>query len=372
MSDYDRGAYTPQTDAPLAFDPRRPSERRPMPMALIGSGVVLAVLLAGVAMVYRGGVRHAGESPRPVGEPVMAVKTAPPPSAQTAANAPGSSSMGVYNVGEGPAPSPAANTVAAAPAPTFAPTSEQPAARPAPSAATVAMLAKPSVPTHIERRPTPTESAAAPTVAGPAKLATAPAKKTTTVVETKSVATQSVSSKTPSGKTATTKTAASSDTSTTVTKTASLTPLHHPALHAKLDESELAAAGATRTAAADEDTDAPVAKPVAHKAKAAKPAATDPVGALVTSSIAAAASPAGKSVVQIGAFSSSALAEKGYADVTAALPAKMGGKAKHVQPLDKDGTTLYRTWLSGFATRADAQAFCDALKAKGKTCLVRG
>ncbi len=97
MTDYDRGAYTPQTDAPLAFDPRRPSERRPMPMALIGSAAVLVILLAGVAMVYRGGVRHAGESPRPVGEPVMAVKTAP-----TAGQSPANSSdVDVYSSGLG-------------------------------------------------------------------------------------------------------------------------------------------------------------------------------------------------------------------------------------------------------------------------------
>ena len=346
MTDYDRGAYTPQTDAPLAFDPRRPSERRPMPMALIGSGVVLAVLLAGVAMVYRGGVRHAGESPRPVGEPVMAVKTAPPPSSQTDANPSGStSSLDVYNAGESASPSPAANTVAAAPTPTFAPAAEQPAARPAPSPATVAMLSKPSAPTHIERRPTPTEQAES----APAKVAAAPPKKTPTV---------------------TAKTAAGSDAGTTETKTASLTPPHHPVLRSKLDESELAAAGATRTETADADAST-AAKPTVHKAKATKLAAADPVGDLVTSSTAAAA-PAGKSVVQIGAFSSTALADKGYADVSATLPSQMSGKAKHVQSLDKDGTTLYRTWLSGFATRADALAFCEALKAKGKTCLVKG
>ena len=355
MTDYDRGAYTPQTDAPLAFDPRRPSERRPMPMALIGSGVVLAVLLAGVAMVYRGGVRHAGESPRPVGEPVMAVKTAPPPSAQTAANAP--SSMDVYNAGEGNTVSPAANTVAAAPAPTFAAPAEQPAARPAPSAATVAMLSKPSAPSHIERRPTPAESAAAPGAPAPAKLAAAPARKPPAAVA-------KAEANPDAGVTATAKSDAR-------IKTASLTPPHHPVLHSNLDESELAAAGATRTEAGEADADASTpAKPAAHKAKAAKSA--DPIGALVTSSTAAAAAPAGKSVVQIGAFSSTALADKGYADVSAALPGRMGGKAKHVQSLDKDGTTLYRTWLSGFATRADAQAFCEALKAKGKTCLVKG
>ena len=343
MSDYDRGAYTPQTDAPLAFDPRRPSERRPMPMALIGSAAVLVILLAGVAMVYRGGVRHAGESPRPVGEPVMAVKTAPTPAQTAAANgaAPGAA-MDVYSEGQGnttaaapppPAvttPAPAAVTpvtsspTTVAKAPTFTPPTEQPVARPAPKAATVAMLAKPTAPNHIERPATPDEQAA------------------------RSVDESS-------------KTAA-------VTKPAAAPPLHlHP--RAKLDEAELAAAGGTRVAEADADAAATSHKAKAdaaavHKARAAETVSTAGTAAETATSKSA--------VVQIGAFSTSTLADKGYADVSSALPDRMSGKAKHVQPLDKDGTTLYRTWLSGFASRADAQAFCDALKAKGKTCLVKG
>ena len=329
MSDYDRGAYTPQTDAPLAFDPRRPSERRPLPMALIGSAAVLVILLAGVAMVYRGGVRHAGESPRPVGEPVLAVKTAPNTSPSTTAAPPANADIFTE--------SQSANTVAsasnatgpstAAPAPTFAPPAEQPAQRPQPSAATVAMLARPSAPSHIIRPPTPAEGAARPQGAAPGELAT-----------------------------------------TTAPRAAKPTTPAHAALHTKLDQAELAAAGGTRTApeassaTTDADAPAPVHKPVklAASRSADAPAATG-----------VEAGPA-KAVVQIGAFSSTALADKGYADVSAALPDQMAGKAKHVQPLDKDGTTLYRTWLSGFATRADAQAFCEALKAKGKTCLVKG
>jgi hypothetical protein len=344
MTDYDRGAYTPQTDAPLAFDPRRPSERRPMPMALIGSAAVMVILLAGVAMVYRGGVRHAGESPRPVGEPVMAVKTAPT-AVQSAASAP-SANMDVYSSGQGNTtgsaqvasaeitsnsvstpsaigPGPTAPRAASNAAPKFAPTAEQPAPRPAPKPATVAMLAKPTAPNHIERPPTPDEEGA-----------------------------KSVAAEAPKAP----------------LKAAPASASLRPAPHSKIDEAELAAAGGTRLAEAepaprrakaDADADEP-AGASAHKARAVETAAATP-------------SASGKAaVVQIGAFSSSALADKGYADVSAALPGRMSGKAKHVQPLDKDGTTLYRTWLSGFASRADAQAFCEALKAKGKTCLVKG
>ncbi len=343
MTDYDRGAYTPQTDAPLAFDPRRPSERRPMPMALIGSAAVLVILLAGVAMVYRGGVRHAGESPRPVGEPVMAVKTAPNATQTASTGAP--ANLDVYSDGQANTTG-AANQTGASPA--FAPSAEQPAARPAPSSATVAMLSRPAAPTHIERPATPTETAAAP-------------------------------AETPARSKSATPASPSSSEAKPVRAAKTTTPAH-AVLRGKLDESELAAAGATRTVA---DADTPAASeatpaPTPHKTRPAAVAASTTAQSSAAQSSAAPAVAAkataapGKSVVQIGAFSSSTLADKGYADVSATLPDRMSGKAKHVQPLDKDGTTLYRTWLSGFATRADAQAFCEALKAKGKTCLVKG
>ena len=65
MTEQDRGAYTPQTDAPLAFDARysRGSGERPLPMTLIVSGVVLVALIAALAFFYRSGVRGAGQPP---------------------------------------------------------------------------------------------------------------------------------------------------------------------------------------------------------------------------------------------------------------------------------------------------------------------
>ncbi len=80
MTEYDRGAYTPQPDAPLQFDARGPRGRRPMPMTLIGSGAVLVVVLGALAMHYRHDTGKDGV--RPVGEPVAQVKTAAPASAQ--------------------------------------------------------------------------------------------------------------------------------------------------------------------------------------------------------------------------------------------------------------------------------------------------
>ena len=78
MTDHDRGAYTPQTDAPLSFDARRAPGGRPVPMTLLISGMVLVVLLIGVVYFYRSGVRPAGQPPQEIGAPVGALKAPPP------------------------------------------------------------------------------------------------------------------------------------------------------------------------------------------------------------------------------------------------------------------------------------------------------
>jgi len=85
----------------------------------------------------------------------------------------------------------------------------------------------------------------------------------------------------------------------------------------------------------------------------------------------AASPPPGAGWVQIGAFSSSALADKGWSDVAALAPGAMAGKGRKVEALSKDGKTLYRAYVTGFASRDAAQAFCDRLKAAGKACFVK-
>ena len=74
MSDFDRGAYTPQTDQPLTFDARRQrqaGERQPLPLALIFSAAILLALIVALFLFYRSGVRGPGDPPQPVGTPVM-------------------------------------------------------------------------------------------------------------------------------------------------------------------------------------------------------------------------------------------------------------------------------------------------------------
>ena len=75
----------------------------------------------------------------------------------------------------------------------------------------------------------------------------------------------------------------------------------------------------------------------------------------------------GGSVQQIGAFSSQALADSEWSKAVAGAP----GKGKKVEAVQKGTSTLYRTQVTGFASRAEASAFCDKLKAAGKNCFVK-
>jgi hypothetical protein len=251
--DYRGGPYTPPSEPPLTFDPRRPVRGRgPVPIALIVSCVVLFVVVAGGVILYRGGFRTPGAAPQPVGAPVTDVKTAPPPEAQPADAAAG---LSVYKDANG----------APAAAPKFTPPPETPAPRPAPVAVA----------------PAPPVAAVA-----PAAKPVAPA----TVAVAKPVLKPPVSPTPP--------------------------------------------------------------KPVAAVATAA-PATT------------------GVAAVQIGAFSTTWLADKGWNDAAAAAPAAMAGKGKKIEPVDVGGSTLYRTTITGFATRAAAVSLCEKLKAAGKTCFVK-
>jgi hypothetical protein len=104
---------------------------------------------------------------------------------------------------------------------------------------------------------------------------------------------------------------------------------------------------------------APVApKPVPAPAPAPK---AEPAPAAAT----------GNSAVQIGAFSSQAIADREYAAVAGRFGQFTSGASKTVTPVQTaNGSTHYRTTISGLS-RERAVAFCNALKAAGKDCLVR-
>ncbi|MFZ4165524.1 SPOR domain-containing protein [Brevundimonas sp. NPDC058933] len=106
---------------------------------------------------------------------------------------------------------------------------------------------------------------------------------------------------------------------------------------------------------------APVTAAPAVKAPAA-PAAPAP---------AAPAAAGGSSGVQIGAFSSTAIADREYAAVAARFGSFASGAEKRVQEVTAaNGSTVYRTTFTGMS-RDRAVAFCNALKAAGRDCIVR-
>lgn len=264
MSDADRGAYTPPTDAPLSFDARQPVRgSRPAPLMLIVSVLVLVLLVAAIIAFYRGGARQAGQAPQAVGTPVGAIKTPAPVDAQPTDPAAG---LQIYK-SEG--------TETAPEGPTFTAPPEQPQPRAAPAAPVPSTALRPAQPAPV---------AAAP-ASVPPPVAAAPAPKTTP------------------------------------------TP----------------PAPAPKTAA--------VTTPALKTTPPAAPAPKTP---------AAAPASAGGFVVQIGAVGSQAQADQSYAAATAIAG---GGKGKRVEAVPGKG--LFRTQVTGFATRAEAQAYCAKLKAAG-------
>ena len=281
---YDRGAYTPQSDAPLAFDARssRGPSARPMPVTLIISGVILILLVAAMAAFF---VHSAHETPAApaAGETIDAIK-APPP---TVPEAKPVTEPGVQiGYAEG---TPLPDTNGAAVAPT----------------ATPATPTAPGAPTFTKAPEAP--------VTRPTAAAPAPKQPIRTEEEILAAATRA-----------------------------------KPAPTAVVPKPAPVAAKPAPVAAA------PVAKPAAP---APKPITAAPK--------------AGAPMVQIGAFSTAQLAEQSWNGVASKIPGKIAGKTLSVEKAEVDGKTLNRALVGGFASKADAQSFCDALKAQGGVCSVR-
>ena len=279
MSNPERGAYTPPTDAPLAFDARQPVRGRgPAPMMLILSAIVLVILVAAIAVFYRSGL-HQGSGPPPtVGTPVGEIKGPAPSEAQPVDPAAG---LQIYRSTAGqPAPA----------QPNFTPPPEAPQAR-APAVAVTPPPAPAAKPAPTAAAPVAVQPAG-PVSALPITVGQIPAKPAPAVLK--------------------------------------------PTL--------------------------PTATP--------KPAEAAPAKAVAAPKPEAAAV-GGAAMVQIGAFSSQTLADKGWNDAARIAPGVAAGKGKKVEAIQKDGATLYRTAVTGFASRADATAFCEKLKAAGKSCFVK-
>jgi cell division protein FtsN len=125
------------------------------------------------------------------------------------------------------------------------------------------------------------------------------------------------------------------------------------------------AQASTEAAAPAVSAPAPTAPQTLRPATSLAPAPPTPAPAV------AAAPAASGLMVQIGAFSSPALADKGWNDVARLLPGQMVGRTKKVEPVPKGAETLYRAYIGGFGNKAEATAFCSDLKAAGHACFVK-
>lgn len=310
MSEHDRGAYTPPTDDYLAFDARAPQVRRPIPATLLGSAVVLVVLVGAVVLFYRSGVRGANEAPEAVGKPVgMSIKSAPVSDAKPLAE--DGQGYEVYNQEKGQA--------AATPAkPAFAPPPEQPAARVASKADSSIAPAPPAMVQPTRPSPPTTTPATSVPATPPTKTAVAP------------------EAAQPSARTA-----------------AAAAPLRQAQPTPKV---------ATASAKARPDA---IDQLLTSATKPAHVARTAPA----PEAAAKGAAPSG-TLVQIGAFSSPAIADDQFAKTKAAFAEFTAHRPKHVERIEKDGKVFYRAAFTGF-TKPEAQAFCRALITAKKACIVR-
>jgi cytoskeletal protein RodZ len=110
-------------------------------------------------------------------------------------------------------------------------------------------------------------------------------------------------------------------------------------------------------------TPAPAARPPATQQAAAAPARETPPRPTPAS---------GGVSAQLGAFGSEATARDAWNRYRAAAPAAFSGQSPSISTVERDGKTFYRLRTGGFASRADAQAFCSRASAAGAQCIVAG
>ena len=113
----------------------------------------------------------------------------------------------------------------------------------------------------------------------------------------------------------------------------------------------------------------PLPQPV--ETPTAPPAATTPPPAKTEPAPTPAPAAGGTSGVQIGAFSTPAIAEREYNQVVGRYPSLTRGGSRRVQEVtSSSGSTLYRTTVTGLS-REQATSLCTAIKSGGGDCIVR-
>lgn len=132
-----------------------------------------------------------------------------------------------------------------------------------------------------------------------------------------------------------------------------------------------AAGGAAVAVPAKPDAPKPdVHKADAHKAEALK-AESKPETKPVTGKPASPkTASSGRYLLQLGAFGTEAAAEAAWKAAQKKFPAALGSLHQDIDPLARDGKTLYRLRGAGFADKAAADAACAQLKAGSHPCFV--
>jgi cytoskeletal protein RodZ len=154
-------------------------------------------------------------------------------------------------------------------------------------------------------------------------------------------------------------------------------PVARPAVPLNTAPVQTAALPAAKPAPTATQPATPAAKPAPTIESLATAAAQKPAPKPVQVAAATPAAPkpaavsTGPASVQIGALSSPALADRAWSEATRLAPGLASGKGKKVEAIDRNGTTLYRTSVTGFTSRDAAKAFCDAISASGKSCFVK-
>lgn len=134
-------------------------------------------------------------------------------------------------------------------------------------------------------------------------------------------------------------------------------------------EGPLPSQSSVSVAASSPATPAPASTSVAASSAVAPP---KPAASAASSSVAATAKPAsnGTASVQIGAYTSTDIANTEYAKVASSYGLFVGGASKRIEKVTTPNGTFYRTAFTGLSAEK-ARSFCSALKASGHDCIVK-
>lgn len=78
-----------------------------------------------------------------------------------------------------------------------------------------------------------------------------------------------------------------------------------------------------------------------------------------------------KGALQVAAGADQAAADKAAKDLQRRLPSETAGLTTQIVPAVVNGRTVYRATFTGFASKADANSVCSAIRGQGGDCFIR-